>query len=278
MHARMPLTTALLTGGVIAVLIAAPVEAQPRRRANAVHPGPARTTVVYVRPPYRPYYGSPMWAYDPWLWSPYGPYHPGFYPGSAFAGDSGIRLDVEPRDAEVFVNGYFTGVVDDFDGFFQHLSLPPGEYTITVYREGYRSISEQVLVRPGITYRLSHELVALAPGDPADPRPVPAPAPSGEQLPPPRPWSPPRWRGMPPVEPSGDARFGELAIQVQPPDAEVLIDGEAWRSPGGTDRLIVHLPAGPHRVEVRMDGYDTFVTDVQIDPGEDTTLNVSLRR
>ena len=63
---------------------------------------------------------------------------------------------------------------------------------------------------------------------------------------------------------------------MQPGDATVLIDGEPWRGPAGADRLVVQLAAGTHRVEIRKEGYDPFVTSVEIRQGETATLNVSL--
>ena len=57
-----------------------------------------------------------------------------------------------------------------------------------------------------------------------------------------------------------------------------MIDGEPWRSPAGADRLVVHVSAGSHRVEIRKDGYDPFVIAVEITRGETTVLNVSLAR
>ena len=45
-----------------------------------------------------------------------------------YIGDSAIRLQVKPRDAEVFVDGYIVGIVDDYDGSFQQLPLAPGEH------------------------------------------------------------------------------------------------------------------------------------------------------
>jgi hypothetical protein len=97
--------------------------------------------------------------------------------------------------------------------------------------------------------------VADPPGPPPD-RPAPEPYPA----------------------PAGDSRFGQVAIRVQPADAEVLIDGEPWRSPGGADRLVVNLTAGTHRVEIRKEGFDAFVTAIEVRRGETTALNVSLSR
>ena len=37
-----------------------------------------------------------------------------------------LRLKVEPRDAEVYVDGFYAGLVDDFDGAMQKLKIVPG--------------------------------------------------------------------------------------------------------------------------------------------------------
>jgi hypothetical protein len=74
------------------------------------------------------------------------------------------------------------------------------------------------------------------------------------------------------------SRFGQVAIRVQPADAEIRIDGEVWQSPQGADRLVVHLSPGTHRVEIKKDGFDPFVTAVEIRRGEVAVLNVSLAK
>ena len=93
--------------------------------------GPLRRVVV-VRG-YWPYYDPWFWGFDPW--SPFlAPYPYAF--GPAGYGDAGsARIQVTPRDAEVYVDGYLAGIVDDFDGFMQRLRLPPGEHEIELYRE-----------------------------------------------------------------------------------------------------------------------------------------------
>lgn len=70
--------------------------------------------------------------------------------------------------------------------------------------------------------------------------------------------------------------FGTLAIQVRPPDAEILIDGERWTGSEGTAPLHVELSPGTHRVEMRATGRQTFSATVTIRPGQTTPLNVSL--
>jgi hypothetical protein len=73
------------------------------------------------------------------------------------------------------------------------------------------------------------------------------------------------------------ASFGMISMKVQPGDAEVLIDGEAWNSPA-TSRLVIQLAPGRHRVIVRKTGFDTYTEEVLIRVGATMTLNVSLLR
>ena len=46
----------------------------------------------------------------------------------------------------------------------------------------------------------------------------------------------------------------------------------------GDERLVVQLAPGPHRIDVRKDGYRAFSSDVNVRPGETAPLNVSLAR
>ena len=83
------------------------------------------------------------------LWPLLPPYGFGYDPtGSA-------RIEIKPREAEVYVDGYLVGTVDDFDGSMQRLHLPYGEHEIQIYLPGYRTIREKVLFRPGATLKLS---------------------------------------------------------------------------------------------------------------------------
>jgi hypothetical protein len=219
--------------------------------------------------PYAYRYGYPYAYYDQY---PY-PY-PYPYPGPYYYDYNGsARLDVEPRNAEVFVDGYFVGVVDDFDGWLQRLHVVPGEHEIEIYLQGYRTYREKVLFRPGQTLKIEHTLQPLAPGETPEPRPTTA----GRE-PPPQPEPrrgdpyPERRRGEEPIEAGG------VAVRVQPPDAEVLIDGERWEAPAGGQRLVVRLSEGEHQIEIRKEGYRTFTTTVRIQRGETVPLNVSLSR
>ena len=206
-----------------------------------------------------------------------------------------VRLLVTPKAAEVYVDGYYAGLVDDFDGFFQRLHVPPGEHEISLYRDGYKAAHQKIYLVPRSTYKLRYTLAPLAPGEASEPRPAAQAPPPGQQpgpqyppqrMPPPQ-RTPPPPEHMPPAErvppgpPSGGqtlerSRYGTLSIRVQPANAEVMIDGERWRGPENDEHLIVQVSEGPHHVEVQKDGFQKFSADVHVTRGETTPVNVSL--
>ena len=72
--------------------------------------------------------------------------------------------------------------------------------------------------------------------------------------------------------------WGQHALRVQPADATITIDGEPWQGAQDQDPLEVQLAPGVHTVEIRKDGYRTYITDITVRPGDTTPLNVSLTR
>ncbi len=70
------------------------------------------------------------------------------------------------------------------------------------------------------------------------------------------------------------ARVGEVFIRVQPEGARVTIDGSDTRRAPILDA--VRLPAGPHEIEVRMEGYQTVVRRVEVEGGERSEVQVTL--
>jgi hypothetical protein len=126
------------------------------------------------------FYGSPFYDpfFGPYGWGTYGyPYGYRYYSDIA-----DVRVQATPKDAEVFVDGYYAGIVDSFDGAFQRLNVRPGGHEFVLYREGYRPIHQTVYVQPGASFTLRHTMVPLAPGETIEPRPAPAAAPSGVQM------------------------------------------------------------------------------------------------
>jgi hypothetical protein len=60
-----------------------------------------------------------------------------------------VRFDVTPKNAEVYADGYYAGIVDDFRGSTQPLILTPGPHHIELRAEGYVTLSFDVDIRPG---------------------------------------------------------------------------------------------------------------------------------
>ena len=107
------------------------------------------------------------WGYGGYGWIGYygGYYDPWPYLDPVLAAppreDGALRLKVKPRDAWVFVDGYFAGVVDKFDGVFQRLRLEPGPHRIEISADGYETLTFDVQVRPDETITYKGELERL---------------------------------------------------------------------------------------------------------------------
>jgi hypothetical protein len=259
---------------------------RPVRPVRVVRPVPVVRPVVISAHVYRPwrgpffgypyfwgargYWGYPGWA--PYWWGPPVPVRYG--PELAQA-----RLKVSPRDTEVYVDGRLVGVVDDFDGRFQRLRLPPGRYRLELYREGTEPWSQAVLLTPGTTLDIEHVMAPLPAGAAEPARPVPPP--SGPR----RGRLPDRARGegvMPgasreeaPADLDGAA---VISLRVQPADATIEIGGEQWELADDDERLILHVTPGRHRIVVTADGYEPFESELEVEAGDSRQLNVSLSR
>jgi hypothetical protein len=126
------------------------------------------------------YYGGSYGYYDPWggyggYGGLYGGYYDPWYGGyPAYGGydpqgfgydnndeDGTLRLKVKPRDAEVYVDGYYAGVVDDFDGIFQRLHLDSGPHRIEVRAPGYEPLMFEVRITPDHTTTYQGEMKRL---------------------------------------------------------------------------------------------------------------------
>jgi hypothetical protein len=231
------------------------------------------------------------------------------YPGYYVPRDlTALRVIVKPNDAKVYVDGYYAGIVDDFDGVFQRLHLPPGQHDIVLYLDGYRTVHQKIYLTPDSTYKLRYTMEKNLAGEASEPPPEPpaggvetAPGeahpmppmprtPRGGMYPPRQPYPPqqpypPPQQPYPPQQPTPPEQAppppsgrdnGALIVRVQPAAAEVWIDGEQWRGPDGDERLVVQLSEGAHHIEIRKSGYRGYTTDVQVRRGETVPLNVSL--
>lgn len=156
--------------------------ARPRGPHPAQGTAVARTGDISPLPPYWqggywdyyywfPYYGP--WGlyfyWDPYMW---GDYYPGAYGGAAYGGgtpppayyndeDGSLKLKVKPRTAQVYLDGYLVGIVDDYDGVFQKLKAPSGGHRLEIRQEGYKPLTVQVMVQPDATTTFRGELEPL---------------------------------------------------------------------------------------------------------------------
>ena len=123
----------------------------------------------YRYPYYAPYYGYPYpyyyggypgygYGYSGYGYSGYG--YSGYPPASYVSAQpgytyGGLHIEGAPQDAQVFADGYYVGVVDDFDGPFQHLNLTAGPHRIEIrVADDPQPIAFDVNVPPGQTITL----------------------------------------------------------------------------------------------------------------------------
>ena len=98
-------------------------------------------------------YGYSYGGYYPYGYAGYG-YggygYGGYAPRGGYDAYGGIRIQGAPRNAEVYVDGGYAGIVDDYDGIFQRLDLEPGSHEIEIRAAG-RPMTYDVNVTPGQT-------------------------------------------------------------------------------------------------------------------------------
>ena len=136
-------------------------------RGTTPHP-PGGTTGIFIP---GGYYGGGYGYYDPWGYNGgygyyggyYDPWYGGYptYPqGSSYtSGDEGaLRLKIKPKEGEVYVDGYYVGIVDDFDGIFQRLHLDSGAHRIEVRAPGYEPLAFDVHITADHTITYQGEL------------------------------------------------------------------------------------------------------------------------
>ena len=73
---------------------------------------------------------------------------------------------------------------------------------------------------------------------------------------------------------------GSLRLKVSPSMAKVYIDGALVGVVDDFDGLRNHLEieAGAHQLELRAEGYETYIADVTVDPGKTRTERITLKK
>ncbi|HEX7139966.1 MAG TPA: PEGA domain-containing protein [Vicinamibacterales bacterium] len=159
--------------------VAQPYVARPYYAPRAYYaPYPYYARPYYARPYYaRPYYSGPyvfrphfsigfgIWAGYPIPYAYAYPYPVPVYgygaPAAAVSvGPSstqygGVALEITPGDATVYVDGGYAGLVRDFDGTKQTLTLGPGHHRVEISAPGFETMTFDVDTVPGqiVPYR-----------------------------------------------------------------------------------------------------------------------------
>jgi hypothetical protein len=233
--------------------------------------------------PYWGYWGS-WWPYGSYGW--YGGYYGGGYYGYPWGWGGGgavyhyaesesgaIRVLVDPSEARVYVDGYYAGTVDDFDGLFQRLNVSPGRHEISLKLEGYKTHRMKVYVAPDSTLKLHYEMQK---GEGESFEDLSKDSRESELY---------REREQEQRRAEDEARAernqavatgGRLELRVRPDDASVYVDG-AFRG-SAREASSLKLPPGRHRIEVVRPGYRTVEREVEIAPGGPTSLAIELEK
>ena len=218
-----------------------------------------------------PYWG---WGAPYWGWGG-GPYAFGA-PGDAaigyamMSGMGGLDMSVNPKQAEVWVDGKYVAEARELDGNPSYLWLKKGPHHLVVYQAGFRSLEEDVEVNVGMVRELK---VKLEPGDSAPPVRAAEVRPESA-----RPASPLPESTVPHLEaaepPTGTD--GGVRLRVEPRDATVYVD-DTYR---GTARDLpaLRLSAGHHRVQLVRPGFRPLEKEFDVEANRTIDLEVSMEK
>jgi hypothetical protein len=240
------------------------------------------------------YYGYGGYYYDPFYYG-YGYYPPYYYGGyygyspgyyrSRYRDGGSVRIQVEPSKTRVYVDGYYAGIVDDFDGIFQRLSLPPGRHEISLRMEGYKTHRFKVYVPVDQTLKIRYDMVR---GDGEETEELLGKADQYardddryDRDRDRRDRDDDRWERRRDADDDGDdldrgGPRGTLALDVQPLDASVYVDGEFRGS--GRQAHRIRVPEGRHRIEVVRPGFRTIARVVVVRRGAPVEVKIELER
>jgi hypothetical protein len=190
----------------------------------------------------------------------------GYYPHYRYYEPSGaVRLQVKPDRARVIVDGYYAGIVDDFDGLFERLHLALGPHEITLRLDGYKTHRLLLYAAAGHTLTIHYNMSQGNGEDEPDDQGVGRREGDLEERP---------TAGTQGGERRGEG--GEIRMRVRPEDASVYVDGEFRGS--GLQVQSFHLSPGRHIVEVVRPGFRTFERRVEVEVGRVARLDVEMVR
>ena len=79
-----------------------------------------------------------------------------------------LDLNVKPKNTQVYLNGKYIGVTDNFDGVPRALWLKEGTYEIIFYLDGYATVVREFTIRSGVVIDVKQRLspgASVPPGE-----------------------------------------------------------------------------------------------------------------
>jgi len=168
-----------------------------------------------------------------------------YYDARAFT--ASVRVNFQPTDANVYVDGGLMGRVADFDGVFQRLRVAPGNHVITISRPGFRAERYTVYVGRNASETITGRLERVGRDD---------------------------GRGGY----GNNGRNGTIAFNAFPGDAQLWVNGARRSAVRRGNAYVLDLEPGRQRIEVRRAGYAPYYRDVDVRPGATVSQNLSWRR
>lgn len=188
-----------------------------------------------------------------------------------------IDFDVDPEDAEVYLDGEMIGIADNFDGFPSYLWLRKGTYDVVVYRPGYQTLARQVSLNPGEMVDFNDTLQR---GEAVRPEDLPAKSTERREERLRRDRERVAEAAIKARVRDRDFEVGRIHLDIQPDDATVYLDGRFLGSAGELSFLSAGVVAEPgqHSIEVVRPGYRTEKRSVVVALGESVDIEVELHR
>lgn len=179
-------------------------------------------------------------------------------PSVTLAGPARLDLEIDPDEADVYLDGVYKGVVDDFDGHPDYLWVEPGRHTLELRKRKYQTLRILFAVEANEERRFPQKLYKLREGEP-------------ELV---------ELNMLPPETAAKEEKSGVALLKflVEPEDAALWIDGAfvgvAAGFDGDPDKA--QVTSGKHRLELTRPGYQTWAGDVVLGPQQERTIRVTL--
>ena len=266
------------------------------------------------------YYSAWGWGWYPWsVWSgwwwggPWWGWGWGWWPTVSVVAETGspgspaprgewgiVKTDVQPEEAEVWLDGTYIGTADDFDGIPDFLYLRPGAYKVEFRLANYQPLSIDVSIARG-EYLNFGKTLALEPGKsaldafPPDSKGMPHGryfGPDGKQVSAAPGASLDDESGPGGIDESRDREArprqsavagvdsGRLRFSVTPVDAAIYVDDRyvgVGDDLNGSPRGVI-VAAGTRSVTVTRPGFKSKTVDVEARVGQPVDVVVDLEK